>query len=180
MSSRRVAIWSGIVVGLVLGSSLTAVDLLLEAHALADGRTAVILDHRLYLPDPQKRLVRAADGSYALREGGAVTVSGGRATPPAERRLETPPPPVALSSSLASGEPVALIEGELLLVEADGRRRPIPDGIHHFQNGSVAQVRGGRLIRLGDLTGFRQIDPRALRAPAPEERQRATGNPEER
>lgn len=159
-----------IVASLALATALAAVDLLLEGHALTDGRTAVLLDSRLYLPDARGRLYRAPDGSYPRRDGGAIVVVAGRATPPGERRFDRPAPRVALATSLVSGEEVALLEGELLFVESDGSRRPVPDGTYHFRNGAAALIRGGRITSLGDLTGFRQIDDRAGAPVAREER----------
>jgi len=167
-----------VVAGLALAAPLAAADLQLEGHALADGRLAVLLDSRLYLPDAQGRLGRAADGRYARRDGGEIVVAGGRATPPRGGRLDRPAPRVALATSLASGEAVALVDGELLFVERDGSRRPVPDGTYHFRNGSVGRVRGGRITSLGDLSGFLQIEgagPRsgasaARRAPRPPRR----------
>lgn len=155
-----------IVAGLALAAPLAALDLLLEGHALADGRTAVLLDSRLYLPDGQGRLYRAPDGNYARRDGGAIVVAAGRATASGERRLDRPAPRLALATTLTSGEEVALIDGELLFVESDGSRRPVPDGTYHFRNGSAALIRGGRITSLGALTGFRQIDDLARRTSA--------------
>lgn len=83
MSQPAAVALKWIVAGLVLATPLATVDLLLEGHALTDGRIAVLLDSRLYLPDAQGRLYRAPDGSYARRDGGAIVVASGRATPPA-------------------------------------------------------------------------------------------------
>ncbi len=168
VNQRASGSWSCFVVGLAIAAQAFAADLRLEAHALADGRTAVLLDSRLYLPDTRGRLARAADGEYHRRQGGALVVVAGRATAPADRRFDLPAPRLALASSLTSGEAVALVEGELLFVEANGERRPVPDGTYHFRNGAAAQVRGGRITSLGDLAGFRQIDPGAPHAPGPD------------
>ncbi|MCB9378205.1 MAG: hypothetical protein H6511_05505 [Holophagales bacterium] len=171
MSHPTAVVCRLLLAGLALAASPAAADLLLQGHALADGRLAVLLDNRLYLPDAQGRLERAADGSYARRDGGEIVVAGGRATPPRDARYDRPAPRLALLTSLASGETVALVDGELHFVERDGSRRPVPDGTYHFRNGAAAQVRGGRTTALGDLSGFRQVDaarlPR-LASPAPD------------